>query len=379
MDFDRIKREIDLEQLTIEVFGYQVVKAKSSVRQRVLAHPASGDILIITKTSEGEPDWYFNPQVSSDKGTVIDLILFRTGHDWKAVKEIVENRRFSVPNFPSERKQKPANLSQQTFQPHFLPLTDTEFLTSRGIHAQTIQAPVFKDRIFNWKARGYVNTAFPIYRGKTIVGAVIRNKTFKGYAPGSKKNEGCWFSSLENLNGRPKQIIITESALDALSFYQLTPSQNSIYLSTGGTLSQQQFNWLQLMIESMRPSLIVCANDRDKAGQMFNVQLLLNLDPAIRSLSPTLSSPSPHTCTLSLTFPTVNRAHAWKDLLTFSLPMLSIESALQALSFNGIFPNSAAQFQHLWHAILTLSHSPERWQLALPHKKDWNEDVLTGG
>ena len=95
--------------------------------------------------------------------------------------------------------------------------------------------------------------------GAELVGTQTR-KPFKGMMPRSHKAEGSfWLGRLKN----PKQALLTESAIDALSTWTLVnPKQIDIIVSTAGT-TQNLPKWML----NLKLNIIYCGFDDDKAGE----------------------------------------------------------------------------------------------------------------
>jgi hypothetical protein len=140
--------------------------------------------------------------------------------------------------------------------------SDNAYLNSRGITAETISDPRFKGmiRIDN---RG--NTVFPHYDKKGLSGYEIKNKHFTGFSKGGTKS--VWPSRIRSSDLR---LVITESAIDALSYHQLKGDKHTRYMSVGGQITKQQESVLTMAINKMaQGSHIVAAFDNDMAGNEF--------------------------------------------------------------------------------------------------------------
>ncbi len=270
MDFEAYKRSVDLVALA-ERYGYRPLRRKSSARQVVMVHPDTHERVIITRDHENH--WYFNPHDDQDKGTAIDFLLQREAGDWQRVQAIVGGqaslRRPTSTWQPTPRPPLP------DFEATCQPLTYRSYLYQRGLSDATLDHPAFRGRIFN---QGQ-HVAFPLYGGQRIVGLDLKGPGFKGYAPGSRKAEGCWYSHPAQM-GQAGEMIITESSLDALSYHQLFPANTRLYLSLGGTLSHGQGYLIQLLCDGLRPQRLILACDHDVAGQRFNLHLATLLGPA---------------------------------------------------------------------------------------------------
>jgi hypothetical protein len=112
------------------------------------------------------------------------------------------------------------------------------------------------------------------------VGAEIRGTTsrpFKGLAPGSRKDLGC-FRTPER---RASKVVICESAIDALSASTLHPG--SLGLSTAGARADPP--WLAPLLQGGRP--VFCGFDADPAGDRA-AKAMIEVHPEVQRLRPPL-------------------------------------------------------------------------------------------
>jgi hypothetical protein len=162
-------------------------------------------------------------------------------------------------------------------------LKDLLYLSKhRGLNEETLGA--FIPHILLVKARYKATTdiGFPYYlpdkmkpgttdRNK-IVGFELVNYLFKGHAPGSNKSEGLWIANL-NGTGFPPKVFIAESAIDAMSFYQMNKQKynldDSTFLSSGGYVTDHQ---LRNMINAYPHTLIHTLFDNDLSGHLYDIR-----------------------------------------------------------------------------------------------------------
>jgi hypothetical protein len=105
-----------------------------------------------------------------------------------------------------------------------------------------------------------------------IVGFELVNYLFKGHARGSNKSEGLWIADL-NGTGFPPKVFIAESAIDAMSFYQMFRQKfkldDSTFLSSGGYVTDRQ---LRNMINAYPHTLIHTLFDNDLSGHLYDIR-----------------------------------------------------------------------------------------------------------
>jgi hypothetical protein len=111
------------------------------------------------------------------------------------------------------------------------------------------------------------NTVFPHFDGAGLCGYEIKNRGFTGFAAGGQK--GLWFSQTRRDDRR---LILTESAIDALSHAALFPDaeDRTRYASLGGKPSTRQMGLLQTSIAELpEEAELVAAFDADPAGRWW--------------------------------------------------------------------------------------------------------------
>lgn len=120
------------------------------------------------------------------------------------------------------------------------------------------------------------NAVFPHRNEDGYSGAEVKNRGFTGFLPGGSK--ALWTSaSFEGDNS----LVVTESAIDALSHAALRPSPHSRYASIGGAMNPEQPELLRLAAQMLPPgSRVVIATDNDEGGD----RLLGAIREALRPL-----------------------------------------------------------------------------------------------
>ncbi len=99
-----------------------------------------------------------------------------------------------------------------------------------------------------------------------MCGYEIKNSRFTGFSPQGQR--GLWCSVYQSSDHR---IIITESAIDALSFHALHGHQNDFYLSIGGQLGKRQLLLIQRTIKNISEGVsLFVAVDNDEKGNDYS-------------------------------------------------------------------------------------------------------------
>jgi hypothetical protein len=159
-------------------------------------------------------------------------------------------------------------------------------IQQRGLSATILNSLIDEGRLYA-DARG--NAVFLMVAGKPNrpIGAELRStghRVWRGLAPGTRKNAGYFWI------GHPgsKQIVLCESAIDAISCFQLHTQPHiaplpadCICISTAGV--RPDAPWLHPLLA--RGYEIHCGFDADEPGETASRQLITR-HPAIQRLRP---------------------------------------------------------------------------------------------
>jgi hypothetical protein len=267
-ELHRFKSDIPFVQYAAERYGYERSRRESSVSSHVLRHRATGDKIVVRKDQDGH--WtYFSVRDDRDHGTIVDFEQRRGGHaSLGAVR--LELRRWlgsgrpvtdgAPPRAPSTPGDRPS--VAEAFAMARV-VASSAYLHARGLRPETLVDPRFAG---TWRvdARGNVLFAHTDDAG-ALTGFEVKNRGFTGFAPGGTKM--AWQSA-----ARPgdRALVVTESAIDALSYHQLhlEGGERTRYLSTAGAPSRAQVDLLAAVFGRLpEGSTVVAAVDADEAGR----------------------------------------------------------------------------------------------------------------
>ncbi|AIZ65570.1 hypothetical protein PK28_18295 (plasmid) [Hymenobacter sp. DG25B] len=301
LTFQKIKEQVELPEL-LSHFGYNLKKGEHLGKGKW--HVFEGDDTLVVFKGRGGDWMYFNAQDDRDKGSVIDWMKNRVSSDriaglgplpgrnlWQSVNDhfraylsLPEEQRPRL-DLPPIVETAPGEKFHSIYTQHCRPLENTAYLEGRGITKSTIANPQFAGRILNQfhtvqkeglPAKTYVNTAFPAYHEGRVVGLELKGEGFKGQAPESQFTRSLWLSRLPE--GRPAAVlVVSESALDTLSYAQLHPGESALYASTAGTLTQNKIFELKRLLSEEGIPVIRAAFDNDTQGHHFDTRLLAGL------------------------------------------------------------------------------------------------------
>lgn len=303
-ELDRFKRDIDLVDYATRT-GYEVTKEGRNGHWHQLEK--DGEKLIVTR--KGDHQVYLNVGDDRDKGSVIDFAKTRGG-DGSGLNlgQVRQELREYLNDGPAPVRQyaEPVNVARLNALPVGDPnyerqaeedrktrlisevlgvkkeLTDRTYLHSRGITDSTIESPAFQGRIFTAQQNEHRNTAFPLYNENGLASVEQKNEHYKNLLPLPKN--GIWVSHPTEGKDTPvERVVISESAIDSLSHYQLKHEKdprNTLYIATSGQPTEAQIALIQRVVDKQEPQEIVLANDRDAGGRQFNINYMNELHPA---------------------------------------------------------------------------------------------------
>jgi hypothetical protein len=265
-ELDRFKRDIHLVQYATERYGYARDPRESSRHSHVLRRESDNDKLVVRRGADGH--WtYFSVRDGRDSGTVVDFVQKRGHRSLGDVRQ--ELRRWlgvTRPEFEATqwaRREAPTGDRRgpaEAFAAASV-VASSPYLNARGIRPETLQGDRFAG---TWRQDARNNVLF-VHRDDAgvVTGFEVKNRGFTGFAAGGTKT--AWRSS-----ARPddRALVVTESAIDALSHHQLhrDKSDSTRYVSTAGAPSTRQVEILDKAITALPAGRIVAATDADQAG-----------------------------------------------------------------------------------------------------------------
>lgn len=245
--------------------GYALDRRESSRNSAVMRH-ADGDKIVIAR-HEGGTWVYFSVRDGGDNGTVIDFLQNRGGGSLGEVRKVLRawsgTERPPAPVADFVRDLFPVSRDRAAVIAAWERARATialPYLTSRGLGPDVLGLPIFAGGL---RVDGRSNALFPHYDREGLCGFEIKNQGFTGFAAGGTK--GLWYSKARPTDNR---LVLTESAIDALSFHVLQGDDRTRYMSTGGSLNPQQPALIRGAMEKLPPGgMVFLAFDNDEAGE----------------------------------------------------------------------------------------------------------------
>jgi hypothetical protein len=241
---------------------------------------------------------FFNWHQQQGGGGAIDLVMHLAGVDYCTARSWLETNASAA--FPAAALlaadptgRKPATACKSDVlrlpqpDPCRLPRVRQYLTRRRGLCASLLEPLLASGQLY---ADGHTNAVFVLVAGKAQrpVGAELRGtgpRVWRGMAYGSNKDLGYFWIGARAAH----EIVLCESAIDAISCFQIHPQR--ICISTSGARGDPP--WLPVLIA--RGYTIFCGFDADHPGDAAAARMLA-LHPTVRRLRPS--------------------AHDWNDLLT---------------------------------------------------------------
>lgn len=269
-ELERFKTDINLSEFAASR-GYMLDRRESSRNCAVMRHP-DGDkiaVALLARPKEGKPAawYYFSVRDGRANGSIIDFLQDRGGGSLGEVRKalrgwlglsrpVIQPSLFARDLVPVSRDR--AGVLEAWSKA--TACASLPYLTGRGLGPDVLALPRFAGRV---RVDARNNALFPHYDQSGLCGFEVKNQGFTGFASGGVK--GLWHSAIKL---RDFWLVLTESAIDAMSFQVIHGGDAARYMSTGGAFNPQQPELLRAAMEKMPDgSVIVLAFDNDEDGQ----------------------------------------------------------------------------------------------------------------
>jgi hypothetical protein len=260
-ELERFKTEVNLAELAA-AYGYQRNPQKST-RATLSLEDAAGNHLVVS-VNPGNGHWrWFNPLDESQAGTVVDFLQtveqISLGEVRKVLREWMRMPAPAIPNMDKPRAQKKNRGEVVAFLDRFEPVQRSSYAESRGISTATLTAPPFQGRIL----KGFKGALiFPHWDDRGLCGYEVKTFGFTSFS--SKGYKSLWVSRVPSaLN----QIVIAESGIEALSYFQAKQPVHTLFASAGGNWSKDVADRMRNLMKRYPEAVVVGAFNHDQGGQ----------------------------------------------------------------------------------------------------------------
>jgi hypothetical protein len=220
---------------------------------------------------------FINWSIGVGGGGAIDLVMHLEGFDFKTAVLWLAHELSHFQVYSSEMKPLTKSILQLPKKDN----TKLPHLIHYLVNTRSIPLPLTKSLIDSGKLYADIkgNAVFLLLgKEKKVMGAEMRGTNltrWHGIAKGSRKDLGFFWVKSHH----PGKTVLCESAIDALSFFALSP--NCLVISTSG--AHPNPDWLTLLIASGHK--IYCGFDSDKTGDTL-AKKMISLHPSIKRLRP---------------------------------------------------------------------------------------------
>jgi len=275
-EIDDFKRRINLTEYAAAQ-GYALDRKETSRNSVTMRGPGDDKIIIGKDANSGH--WiYFSVRDDADNGTIIDFIQNRQRFDLGGVRKALrpwvgENpgpvRRPSPEGFVGDVE--PISRDLARIRAQFAAMQPVQGAHSyledeRHIPAAVLADPRFAGRIYTDR---HGNAVFPHHDRDGLCGFELRNTHFKGFAKGGQK--GLWYSAH---GSGDRCLVITESAIEALSYHAIHEPEETRYFSIAGEMNPTQRQLLETAFLKLPPGMTIrMATNNDAGGRHLAGQI----------------------------------------------------------------------------------------------------------
>jgi len=274
---DGYKRDINLVEFAVSR-GFALRRDKSTKRAKVLKHANGDRILVSQNASDRHWVYYAVGGDERDQGTIVDFLLRREAQGMKEVHTICREHLGKPRDERDEYRVVAGDTAfhRELVTERFLQAqlsSTSRYLNERGIRSETLGDPRFAG---TWRVDVRGNVLFPHRDEDGLCGYEVKNRGYTRFAAQGMKT--VWRS--RGFEGDDR-LVITESAIDALSYQQLHGGGTRRYVSVGGAPSPYAIEQLMHSVRRLpQGASVVLAVDHDAGGDNLAKQLRPALEPA---------------------------------------------------------------------------------------------------
>jgi hypothetical protein len=292
LTFDDYKARISIIQVA-ESLGYKFDPKDGKVSPVYKTYDAHGNKLheiVIKNPNNNSTQYYFDR--NNNKGDLISFIKnnidkFPQFHDANQYRQInnilayysgteyLQNRQHDTFRNAEKFDVSKFKTVQSTVK-DFHYLRDNRKISENTINTFLPFIKRIKEIETTEKPKTFINIAFPYnIPGKNdIVNFELRNYDFKGFPENGNKKDAVWMANFASSVGNEvKNIYIAESAIDAMSAYELNKENinisESCFCSTGGNLIDTQILNLQ---QAHPAATVIGCYDNDLQGNIYDIR-----------------------------------------------------------------------------------------------------------
>ena len=276
---DRVKKEINLIHHAISM-GYRLNKKKSCSSYAVLDQGPGTPKLLMPTRPNSQGNWFYKSlSDDQDKGTIVDFMLQR-GYAYQEIVKL-SNPILPIQGLDSQHNL-PGQLKDQAIQQELAQNKLAKFPSNYGetyLEKRGIEPHVYKAiQGVKTNTQGAIFSLYdPVYiQGPSRLCSTIHyqlqanGSSDKYFQKGLPRGLSVLMPSVAI-----KELVVTESPIDALSHQQLHAAAHTLYVSTCGSIGQEIARSLEaVFLQAKEQSIgIKLCFDQDEAGKKMTEQV----------------------------------------------------------------------------------------------------------
>lgn len=287
--FDEYKAKVSIAQVA-EALGFEYVKSKGKTQPVYERTDDKGnkEQIVIRNPNDNANQHYFDRNYKG--GDVINFvkahlsefanITGQSNNEYVKVNMVLSHFA-EIPYTPKMETVQKAQEHKEMDKSRYVEVTPTTsnlmYLTrERALDPATVEKFLPHITLLQDTASkgNFTNVAFPYHKpgNDEVTNYEIRNHGFKGMAAGGDKESSAWIATNAENNKQVKNVIFFESAIDAMSFYELKKGYYKLaetaFVSVGGYVSQNQ---IKSVLNEFPNARISTAYDNDINGRLYDV------------------------------------------------------------------------------------------------------------
>ena len=287
--FDEYKAKVSIAQVA-EALGFEYVKSKGKTQPVYERTDDKGnkEQIVIRNPNDYTNQHYFDRNYKG--GDVINFvkahlsefanITGQSNNEYVKVNMVLSHFA-EIPYTPKMETVQKAQEHKEMDKSRYVEVTPTTsnlmYLTrERALDPATVEKFLPHITLLQDTASkgNFTNVAFPYHKpgNDEVTNYEIRNHGFKGMAAGGDKESSVWIATNAENNKQVKNVIFFESAIDAMSFYELKKGYYKLaetaFVSVGGYVSQNQ---IKSVLNEFPNARISTAYDNDINGRLYDV------------------------------------------------------------------------------------------------------------
>ncbi len=270
-ELEHFKQNIDIADVA-ESNGWTLHERST---EKWPAYKKDGATILIWKDSS---DGHYLYKKDEKTGSIIDFCQNEMSLSLGRIRQYLRTYTPS-PSQPAAQNQKTSSfhsaqsVTDMSEEWKAMPAYSGSYLRNRGIKAETVE-------LFDVRQDSMSNACFKHYNLKNseVIGWEVKNAAYTGFNRGGSRGLGV--QVVGNSRDLPTIIIVTETAIDSMSYYQLhkkpKDNQKFVYISTGGALTLVQQETLVKLMQQYPSAQLILAQDADEAGEKMAQRLAIH-------------------------------------------------------------------------------------------------------